>query len=164
MARYLLIAHQTADRPELARAALKLSSGDPDATFDLVIPATPVVQGWVWDEGETKRAAGDRGREAAARLRELGVDVVSTRVGDADPVYAIGDELTSGAHYDAVVISTLPAGVSRWLKMDVLSRLRRQFPSLHVIHVVADMTAVGNAEAPVRPIPGAERNHLGGHS
>lgn len=142
MARYLLVAHQTAGSPELARETLQISSEDSDAAFVILIPATPVVHGLVWEEGETKRVARECGHEAASRLRDLGVNVVSTKVGDADPVNAVGDELRSGERYQAVVISTLPPGLSRWLKMDVLSRLRRHFPSLHVIHVVADSGVV----------------------
>jgi len=142
MARYLLVAHQTASSPELARVTLQISSEDSDAAFVVLIPATPVVRGLIWDEGETKRVARDRGQEAASRLRELGVNVISTMVGDADPVYAVDDELQSGSRYQAVVISTLPPGLSRWLKMDVLSRLRRNFPSLRIVHIVADVGGV----------------------
>jgi hypothetical protein len=149
MARYLLVAHQTANSPELAKATLQISSEDSDAAFVVLIPATPVVRGLMWDEGETKRVARDCGQEAASRLRELGVNVISTKVGDADPVYAVGDELQSGSRYQAVVISTLPAGPSRWLKMDVLSRLRRHFPSLRVVHIVADIGAVAETQTRV---------------
>ena len=157
MARYLLVAHQTADSPELTRATLQILAEDPDATFVVLIPATPVVHGWLWEEGETKRVASARGQQAASRLRALGITVISTKVGDAEPVYAVGDELRLGSHYEAVVISTLPPGVSRWLKMDVLSRLRKQFPSLRVINIVSDIGAVVETQ-PARSTP--ERDTL----
>lgn len=43
-----------------------------------------------------------------------------------------------GGEFDAIVISTLPAGVSRRIGMDVVSRLRRRQPSVRLIHVVAN--------------------------
>jgi hypothetical protein len=136
----LLVAHQTADSPELATAATQLAAEDPDAAFVLLVPATPIVhRGLIWEEGETKRVARERGQAATLRLRALGVNVILTKVGDADPVLAVGDELPIGPPFAGVVLSTLPAGVSRWLKMDALSRLRRQFPRLLVVHVVADI-------------------------
>ena len=57
------------------------------------------------------------------------------RVGDPDPVVAVDDEYVAGHRYDTIVISTLPAGISRWIKMDVVSRLQRKRPNTRVVHV-----------------------------
>jgi len=138
VARYLLVAHQTAERAELLEAARGLAADDADATFTLLVPATPVGDLLTWEEGETRLLAEVRARSAAAVLKRHGVNVEEARVGDADPVLAIDDEFLSGKRYDAVVISTLPPGISRWIKMDVVSRLRRERPRLRVIHVVAE--------------------------
>jgi hypothetical protein len=62
--------------------------------------------------------------------------VVAARVGDGSPLQAIADELTQHPGYDAILISTLPPGMSRWLRMDLPRRVARQF-SIKVIHVVA---------------------------
>lgn len=137
MAGYLLVAHQTAEGKELVDAARALSAHDPLARFTLLVPATPLGELLTWEEGEAREAACMRAQLAVAALRGSGVDVVGVRIGDADPVLAIDDELLDGRRYDAVVIATLPAVLSRWIKMDVVSRLRRQRPHLNVIQVVA---------------------------
>ena len=138
MAGYLLVAHQTAERKELLEAARHLAAEDSDASFTLLVPATPVGDLLTWDEGETKEVAHRRARSAAAELKRNGIDLVDVKVGDADPVLAVGDELLAGGRYDAIVISTFPPGISRWIKMDVVSRLQRNHPRVRVVHVVAD--------------------------
>ncbi len=63
--------------------------------------------------------------------------VVDARPGDQDPTAAIADEIHAGRRYAAIVISTLPASISRWVRMDVPTRVRRNFPGHRVIHVEA---------------------------
>ncbi len=138
MAKYLLVAHQTADRPELLEAAKKLAALDSHARFTLLVPATPVGDLMTWEEGETQEVARARARSAAEVLQRHGINLVGVRVGDADPVLAVDDEYVAGRRYDAIVISTLPPGLSRWIKMDVVSRLRRSHPRAGLIHVVAN--------------------------
>ncbi len=140
MARYLLVAHQTAQRPELLEAARDLAAADAHAEFTLLVPATPVFHRLVSEEGETKEVAQSTARSSTAWLERNGIRVIEAKAGDADPALAIEDELLGGRRYGAIVVSTLPAGVSRWLRMDVMSRLRRQHPRLRLIHVIADMT------------------------
>lgn len=149
MGRYLLVAHQTAERQELLDAAQKLCDVDRHARFTLLVPATPVGDLLTWEEGETKEVARRRARSAAAALQRNGINVVGVRIGDADPVLAVDDEFLEGRRYDAVVISTLPSGLSRWIKMDVVSRLRRKRPRLRVIHVVAEQADDKPAASPV---------------
>jgi hypothetical protein len=134
---YLLVAHQTADRPELLAAAKELAAQEGQAEFTLLVPATPVGDLLTWEEGETKEVARARAKSAAATLGHHGLKVADVKVGDPDPVLAVDDELLAGRRYDAVVVSTLPPGISRWIKMDVISRLRRTHPQIRVIHVVA---------------------------
>jgi hypothetical protein len=138
MAKYLLVAHQTAERQELFDAAKELAAQDSHAKFTLLVPATPVGDLLTWEEGETKDVARNRARSAAAAMQREGIRVVGVRVGDADPVSAIDDEFLAGRRYDTIVISTLQPGLSRWIKMDAVSRLRRQHPSVRVIHVIAE--------------------------
>jgi len=149
MAKYLLVAHQTAERQELLEAARDLAAHDVHAEFTLIVPATPVGDLLVWDEGDTKEIALRRARSAADRLQLNGIEVVDARVGDADPVLAIDDEFTAGRRYDGIVISTLPPGLSRWIKMDAVSRVRRTHPRVRLIHVVS-------SEEPTPPNPNAE--------
>lgn len=138
----MLVAHQTAEQEELLDAARKLSDQDSHAKFTLLVPATPVGDLLSWEDGETKEVARRRAKSAVAALQRNGINVVGVRIGDSDPVLAVDDELLAGRRYDAVVISTLPAGLSRWVKMDVVSRLQRQRPRLRLIHVIAQKSEV----------------------
>jgi hypothetical protein len=137
MARYLLVAHQTALSDELLSSARSLAGEDPEAAFVILVPATPVGTLLVWEEGATADVAARRGAAARAWLQEHGLQVADVRTGDQDPVAAIGDEMHAGHQYAAIVISTLPAGISRWVRMDVLSRVRRNYPGQRVIHIAA---------------------------
>src|SRR5258708_32967572 len=91
-----------------------------------------------WEEGETQEVARARARSAAAALQRHGINLIGVRVGDADPVLAVVDEYLAGRRYGAIVISTLSPGLSRWIRMDVVSRLRRAHPRARLIHVVAN--------------------------
>lgn len=137
MASYLLVAHQTAECDELRDAAAELAAEDPDAEFVLLVPATPVSSLLVWERGETFEVATRRAHSAKVRLEAHGLRVSEARAGDADPLAAVEDEMHDGRRYRAIVVSTLPAGMSRWLKMDVPSRLNRHFPRHRVVHVTA---------------------------
>ena len=57
MTRYLVVAHQTATSPELLRRATELAREDPEATFSILVPATPVQHRWTWEEEETLEVA-----------------------------------------------------------------------------------------------------------
>jgi hypothetical protein len=141
MSRYLLVAHQTAESEELLSSARELARRDPGAEFVLLVPATPIGSLLVWEEGETADVASRRAASARARLERGRLRVVEARSGDQDPVAAIGDEIHAGRRYAAIVVSTLPAGISRWVRMDVVSRVERNYPGLAVIHVVAGSAA-----------------------
>ena len=153
MATYLLVAHQTAESEELLGAARELSREDHDAEFTLLVPATPVGRLLVWEEGATLEVARRRAASARARMEDWGLRVTDARVGDQDPMAAIADEMDAGRRYDVLVVSTLPAGVSRWLRMDLLSRVRRNFPGHRVIHVEA--AAPERAPGGRQPLPPA---------
>src|SRR5689334_13920252 len=99
MAKYLLVAHQTALSDELLRGAKDLARKDPDARFVLLVPATPVSSMLLWEEGETADVASRRAAAARTRLEAGGLTVVDARAGDQDPVAAIGDEMHAGRRY-----------------------------------------------------------------
>ena len=76
-----------------------------------------------------------------SRLEEtVGARVVRTDVGVAEPLQAIGDELRKHPGYDRLVICTLPPGLSRWLRLDLVHQAKRKF-GLPVVHVVAEAVA-----------------------
>ena len=141
MRRYLVVAHQTATSPELLRRLQQLAADDPEATFTLVVPATPVSHLVHWEEGEARANARKSGQEASELYRRDGLKVEGTRIGDGSPMLAIEDELRARpGEYDAIVLSTFPPGVSRWLRLDAHTQAERKF-NLPVIHVVAEKTA-----------------------
>jgi hypothetical protein len=138
VARYLLVAHQTAESPDLVKAARKLAREDSQAEFVVLVPATPVINLLVWEEGETREIAERTARRARARLQAEGLRIKRAEIGDGNPLMAIADELREGhERYAQIVISTLPAGVSRWLHLDLPSRARRQFPQHRIVHVTS---------------------------
>jgi len=134
-----VVAHQTAGSPEVVERVREIASTDPAAEFVLLVPATPVSHLLLWEEGETLKIARRRAETAKARLQAVTTQAVAARVGDGSPLQAIADELTQHPGYDAILISTLPPGMSRWLRMDLPRRVARQF-SIKVIHVVAQPT------------------------
>jgi hypothetical protein len=137
MARYLIVAHQTAGSPELLERVRALAGADPGAEFTLLVPATPT--GHLlhnWEEGEARQLARKRAAEAMATLSGAGIPVAAARVGSHSPLEAVGDELQAHPGYDRIVLSTFPPGVSRWLKGNLPAILERRF-RLPVDHVVA---------------------------
>jgi hypothetical protein len=64
-------------------------------------------------------------RDAMYRFRELGIPVTG-EVSDKDALSAVADVLAR-REFDEVIISTLPAGLSHWLRMDLPSRVHREF-------------------------------------
>ncbi|MGH7390001.1 MAG: hypothetical protein ACREM3_11190 [Candidatus Rokuibacteriota bacterium] len=139
MSRYLIVTHQTALSPALQRTVSALVAEDPAAEFAVLVPEAPGLP--VTWEGETVDVAGQRAEAARTVLEETaGARVFRTAVGAPDPLRAITDELRMQPGYDTLVICTLPPGISRWLKLDLVHRAERKF-GLRVVHVVAETPA-----------------------
>lgn len=133
--RYLVVANQTAQSPELISELKRLAAESP-SEFVLLVPASAPQQGLTWDESQIKAAARAIAEQAQRRYEEEGLAVSSTAVGSGSPVLAIEDELeTNAGRYSGIVLSTLPLGVSRWLKLDIVSAVkqRTRIPVTHVI-------------------------------
>jgi hypothetical protein len=137
MPRYLVVAHQTAQSIELLTRLRELARTDERAEFVLVVPATPLRHLLVWEEGETLELARRRAQEACTYLTAAGLRMADCEVGDRDPLLALADAVADHPDCAAVVISTLPPGVSRWLRLDLIHRARRLLPRHRLIHVVA---------------------------
>lgn len=137
MTQYLVVAHQTADSPDLLRRLCEISDADSTAGFTLLVPATPVVHFLTWEEGETQAIARKKAEEARELFDAHGLEITHAKVGDASPILAIADELRAHpGEYDQIVLSTFPPGLSRWLHFDIFNQAERKF-DLPVIHVVA---------------------------
>lgn len=141
MGRCLVLANQT-----LAGAALldavqrRLDSGTSD--FHVVVPATTLHDQELAERlgagpSPAERAqalAADRLARALSRLRAMGA-TVDGEVGDPDALVATREAL-GRFPADEVLVSTLPLGISRWLRTDLPSRLQRE-TGLPVDHVVS---------------------------
>lgn len=134
MRRFLVVANQTLGGDALLRRVREAVSWGP-SSFHLLVPATHVRHQLTWTEGEAQAVARHRLEEGIARFEAEGFNV-SGEVGDANPMLAIADALRAG-EFDEVILSTLPVGVSRWVRMDLPTRVHRRF-GLPVTHVIAD--------------------------
>ena len=146
MASYLLVANETAESQELLHAISEILGQDPGAEFAIVVPATPLnlLQQFEGTAQSARGLAAQRAQSIRQRLQSLGIRVQSTRVGNWDPYVAIEDELLHNK-YEAIVVSTLPRGLSRWLRMDLPSRVVRRHPGIRLVHVVARSSAGSSA-------------------
>ena len=114
-----------------------MSTDEPDAEFVLVVPATAVEDLDAWTEGQAKAAAEQAGETARQAFAVDGVHIDEVIVGDANPLYAIQDAFMD-RDFDAVIVSTLRSGVSKWLGMDLLARAERAV-TVPVIHVESEI-------------------------
>jgi hypothetical protein len=145
MPRYLVVAHQTAASAELLDVIESTARAEADAEFAILIPATRVAHQLTWTEGEADAVAHETAERAKSEFERAGAKVVRTAVGDESPLLAIADELRDfPTEYGAIIVSTFPPGISRWLGLDLPHRVERQF-GLPVRHVVAQRQEVGSA-------------------
>lgn len=135
MSSYLIVAYQTAGGAPLRDAINELIRQEPEVEFMLLVPATRTQHLFTWTEGESMAIARKRAEIAAGRLREAGIRLTDVRVGDPDPFLAVSNEISNSPDYDTIIVSTFPPGVSRWLRLDLPTRLEKKF-GIPVIHVV----------------------------
>jgi hypothetical protein len=134
MASVLVVAHQTAATTPLLEAVKERAERGP-ASFHLVVPRQPhglakVLDPEEYGEEEARRVLAD----ALPKLSAVVGEEVTGNIGDSEPLAAIQDAVNLGS-YDEIIISTLPLGVSRWLKLDLISKARAL--GLPVTHVLA---------------------------
>jgi hypothetical protein len=113
-ARVLVVAHKTAATPALLAAVHARARRSPCA-FTLLVPRP------YWDP-ETDEAATTL-ELALPLLDEAAGGHVEGIVGDNDPFVAVQHALEQYG-FDEVIISTLPARVSRWLRRDLPHRVQ----------------------------------------
>ena len=112
-ARVLVVAHRTAATPRLlheVRARARRSR----CSFTLLVPRP------YWDPDSEEAAT--TLELAIPLLDEVAGAHVEGIIGDNDPFVAVQQALQQG-EYDEVIVSTLPARVSRWLHRDLPHRL-----------------------------------------
>jgi hypothetical protein len=133
-AHVLVVAHQTAATGGLLEAVRARAQRGP-AIFHLVVPRQPHGMHKVVDPQDT---GGDEAQQVLAqalpKLSDAAGSEVTGSLGDSEPLMAIHDAYNLGS-YDEIIISTLPLGISRWLKLDLISKTRAL--GLPVTHVEA---------------------------
>jgi hypothetical protein len=146
-AHVLVVAHQTAATPALSAAVRERARSGP-ATFHLVVPRQAHGMHKVVDPQDTSdEEAGEVLRDALPRLSEAAGTTVTGSLGDPEPLSAIQDAINLG-RYDEIIISTLPARVSRWLKLDLVSKTRGLgLPVMHVEATAKPESAVAVGES-----------------
>jgi hypothetical protein len=141
MTKVLVVANRTAESPELL-AALRKRSEQGDVVFTLLVPATPHGVAWAADMHSGGEEADQHMQNAVERLQAEGVNVNGGKVGDPDPIAAVQDAVNFDK-FDEVIVSTLPGGISKWLKLDLPHRVERA-TGLPVTHVTASQVKVAS--------------------
>jgi GABA permease len=146
--RYLVVANQTVGGEALTEAIKERLAAGP-AEFHVLVPATlsrdyaaarrlstfsvDPTSGYTFgdlgglplDDEEGRRRAQERLDEQLLQLIQAGADP-SGEVGDADPMTAIAAVLARSV-FDEILLSTLPATISRWVGLDLPRRAARRF-------------------------------------
>lgn len=143
--RYLIVANQTLAGETIPRLVAERAALGP-SEFHLLVPTTrsketqrlmtgvaDPMSGYTVVAPEDLSVARARDRDQAeqrlstflVRLAEHR-DVLTSEVSGHDPFAAIANVMERSS-FDEIIISTLPSSVSRWLKMDLPSRVERAF-------------------------------------
>ena len=109
-ARVLIVANRTASTPRLIEAVRGRATASP-CEFALLIPFV------------SDRKAADWTLETALRLlRPAARGKIEGLVGGPDPFQSVQDAVRQG-NFDEIIISTLPARVSKWVRRDLIRRV-----------------------------------------
>jgi hypothetical protein len=138
----LVVANRTVDSPELLEALRQRAEQGP-------IHVTMLAPSSFADRTQAQR----RLQGAAASLEAAGIEAVGL-LADADPIVAVQEEWNPG-RYDEVVVSTLAAGASQWLQIDLPHRVAK-LTDCQVRHVAVPV----RRPAPSRPQPPPERRPM----
>jgi hypothetical protein len=121
-ARVLIVAHKTATTQPLLDAVRDRAHRGP-CTFTLLVPSkTHGLHKMVDAEDAGASESQTVIDNAVPMLREASGMPVEGIIGDADPIAAVHDAINLRG-FDEVIISTLSARLSRWLKLDLPSKV-----------------------------------------
>ena len=154
MVRVLLVANKTLGSEEVMDY-VRTRMAKESCHFTLLVPATPrsdYQRGFRFadrmagvSEGVRSTSDGRDDYEFARERLEYGLQVlrglgatVDGTVGDPNPGKAI-PELLNRRQFDEVALSTLPKGISRWLRLDIPRHVERKF---HIPVTVIKVLAV----------------------
>jgi hypothetical protein len=140
--RYLVVANLTVCGQQLAAKVQECLRAGP-CSFHVVVPASADPHRMTWTEEEVLLSARRRLKQAVAMFRAMGAEV-SGEVGDWTPALAIEDTLR-GREFDEIIVSTLPPGLSRWIRLDLPNRVARRF-DLPVSHVISPIDGLSDRD------------------
>lgn len=141
MGRYLIVANQTLGGAELEQKVkdrIEHGEGRFYVVVPMVEPELEVVD-WAPQDpmfgapvpAQVSDDALEEARERSRRRLNAMIEKVTSlggeadgEVGSTDPVRAV-EAVLERESFDEVIVSTLPAGLSRWVRMDLPSRLDR---------------------------------------
>jgi len=92
----------------------------------------------IWTDGEAKAIASQRLAAGLDRIRAMGAEGTG-EVGDSSPFLAVDDAMRH-RDVDGVIVTTLPVGLSRWLKLSLPDRIERRH-HVRVTHIVVHLDA-----------------------
>ena len=133
MRRYLVVSNQTLGGAALA-AKIRTAIEEEPSEFHIVVPATAPSH-FAWTEGQARAIATERLEAALRWFASIGATATG-EVADEHPLYAIRDALREQPA-DEIIISTLPPGMSKWIRQDLPRKARKEF-GLPVTHVVGE--------------------------
>jgi cell pole-organizing protein PopZ len=120
--RVLVVAHKTAATQPLLDAVRERAQRGP-CTFTLLVPNPAHGLHKVVDpEDQVESQANEVLVQALPALSEAAGTRVTGIVGDADPLAAVHDAINLQG-FDEIIISTLSPRLSRWLKLDLPSKV-----------------------------------------
>jgi hypothetical protein len=127
--RVLIVAHQTADSPELVEAVARRADQSA-CTFTLLVPARPRVLRPVAERRPATNLDHEAISQAEQRL-ELAIPLLSEAAGEPiigvvgaqEPLAAVQDALNV-LGFDEVMISMLPVRDSRWFRLELPRKVR----------------------------------------
>lgn len=122
-AHVLVVAHKTAATPALLEAVRQRAAQGP-AWFHLLVPNPVAAE---WHPLHPEQHDMEAGEHVLALALPLLDEATGGQAGGSisirhDPMDAIEETLQAGS-YDEIIISTLPSTVSRWLHVDLPSRV-----------------------------------------
>jgi hypothetical protein len=132
----LVVANETLGGRRLRELLEEKAKADPSLSIRLVIPQSRPRRGSVIYLDSVRDVAQVRLDLALSVLHELGFEA-SGEIGDSDPFSATMDAIADRKP-DEIVISTLPATASGWMRRDLVERVA-EASGLPVQHVISDL-------------------------
>jgi hypothetical protein len=121
--RVLIVANKTAATPALLQAVRDRAAKGP-SLFTLLVPNVAHGLDRVVNPSDHDKEEAEHVLELALPLiEEAAGGPVEGMIGDPEPLAAIEDAVNLG-RFDEIILSTLPTRVSRWLRLDLPSKVK----------------------------------------